>query len=328
MEMAIPSIGSVDADLAITMAAELPEETRPYVQGELAVTLARSSPEKAMRLVREHSLDEYYTWIGDDYGYGQRAIWNAVHDHPGVTLKAALELEREGRISYSRSGDRFFVPEIIESLPRRTGDWLPGLLANGDHDEYTSYYLRDLLTGCPWPGGEDGASAISPISDSVMQAEAAEAWAYRWATVDREAARAWTETLPPAARARALCGLWQKGQPVGDLLQACEAAGTVPDALPAIASAAPEETASWVAAQTGAGPREIAMTARVWADTDPAAAAEWAAALPDPDLSIRIVAAVVAEWRDTSPDAAAQWLHGSTLDDATRARVVELTGLP
>ncbi len=189
-------------------------------------------------------------------------------------------------------------------------------------------FLTDILMHCPWAGGTADTQLIAAIQEPSLSGTAAEAWAARWAMTEPEAARSWAETLPSAARARALAGLWRTGASPAPVLSACAEAGTTPDirTLAVMSQEAPEITLPWIASQPGSDAWHIAGAARGWAATDPAAAASWAAQLPDPEQRVRVVTGVMQEWAGHAPQAAMEWLAGSPLDEEARTFVSDLTG--
>ena len=208
-------------------------------------------------------------------------------------------------------------------------EWVPASVSAVGAGESGAEFLTALFSDSPWQNGAAGALAIAAIQQPELQAAAAGAWAVRWGHVEADAAQAWAETLPPAARARALTGLWREDTPPDAILAVCAAAGTIPDAktLALMSDRAPEVTAAWIAAQPAADAWHLATAARTWAGTDPAAAASWATQLPDPELRVRIVTAAMRPWLNREPEAAENWLAVSPLDDDDRAFVQDLTGL-
>ncbi len=68
--------------------------------------------------------------------------------------------------------------------------------------------------------------------------------------------------------------------------------------------------ATRILAQVGGGadPKAFAAVARIWARTDPHAAADWAIAQPSGPVQNSALASVVSTWGFNEPEATAEWL--------------------
>jgi hypothetical protein len=265
-----------------------------------------------------------YDWTGDDYNAAEDVLQLTIRQSPAETLATAFQLNRERR----DMGHSHYPANLAANLPFRIEDWLPAAVSAAGESDSDVEFLTEIAAHCPWQGGASGGQAIAAIGNPALQAAVAEAWALRWAQEEPEAARRWAETLPDAARAAALCGQWKENASPDEALAACAAVGTIPDVktLAVMGAAAPEATVPWIAAQPSAQPWHMASAARGWASVDPAAAGAWAATLPEPEVRVRIVTAVMKDWLDHSPEAAVDWLAASPLDHDDRAFICDLTG--
>lgn len=310
---------------AIALVAVTQDTDRFHNRGTLAKHLARSHPELALDLLDQYPLDQQFDWVSDDDSSAFDVMTMTIRRDTAGTLMALANFASEGRFT----GNSYFTSSLAEQLPRRMEDWVPAAVSAAGPGESGAEFLAAMCSDCPWNNGAAGVPAIAAIQNTELQAAAAGAWATRWAAVEFDAARAWAETLPPAARARALTGLWREDTPPDAALASCAAAGTIPDAntLAVMSDSAPEVTAAWIAAQPDANAWHMGTVARTWAGTDPAAAASWAAQLPDAELRVRIVTAVMEAWLSREPEAAVNWLATSPLDDEDRTFVQDLTGL-
>ena len=243
------------------------------------------------------------------------------------TLTALARLSAEGRTDTRRSSS--LAEQISESLPRRMG----GMGARGSQcrrrGESGAEFLAAMFSDSPWQNGAAGVPAIAAIQNPELQAAAAGAWATRWAVVEPDAARAWAEKLPPAARARALTGLWREDTPP----DACRPAGAAAGTIPGCEIAGPHERQ-----RAGSDRRVDCLTTcgGCMAPGQCRAHLGWhrsrrrgvvGGQLPEAELRVRIVSAVIQPWLNREPEAALNWLAASPLDDEDRTFVSDLTGL-
>ncbi len=310
---------------AIALVEATQDDDRFRNRGNLAKHLARSHPDLALSFIERYPLDRQFDVIIDDDSSAFDVMGLTIRRDTASTLTALAKFTAEGR-GHAEPG---FAARIAEGLPRHMADWVPAAVSAAGDGASGAEFVAAMFSDCPWKDGGAAVPAIAAIQQPGLQAAAAGVWAARWAAVEPDAARAWAESLPPAARARALCSLWHEGTPPNATLAACTAAGTIPDAnsLALMSEGAPEATASWIAAQPAASAWHMANVARSWAGADPAAAASWAAQLPDPELRVRIVTAVMQPWLNREPEAAVDWLEASPLDNDDRTFVCDLTGL-
>jgi len=312
---------------AIALVELTQDDDRFHNRGTLAKHLARNHPDLTLELLEKYPLEGQFDWIGDDDSSSYDVMSMTIRRDTAGTLVALAKLIAEGRTDTRRSSG--LAEQIAASLPRRMEEWVPAAVSAAGAGESGAEFIAAMFSDCPWQNGAAGVPVIAAIQEPELQAAAAGAWAVRWGYVEYDAARSWAETLPPAARARALSGLWRETTPPDAALAACAAAGTIPDAgtLAVMSERAPEVTAAWIAAQPAAGAWHIANVARTWAGTDPSAAAAWAAQLPDAELRVRMVTAVMQPWLNREPEAALNWLAASPLDAEDRTFVQDLTGL-
>ena len=148
----------------------------------------------------------------------------------------------------------------------------------------------------------DPAAAIAwikslPDGPARMQAEIQSA--YQWATVDPEAAAAYSQERNHPRLQEIIASKWSESDPAA--------------AMKWLASLPPER----------ANATATARAAAIWAQSDPTAAAAFAGKISDPGLREMAGTAVVSNWAMTDPAAAGQWL--ATLADAPgRDRTVDV----
>lgn len=257
------------------------------------------------------------------------------HAAEEMALQNPAEAIREGMRIPGTDNREAFISSVFRTWAEKDGvsaaTWAEANLSGEDLGDALYYVADGWAESDPQGAGE----WFQKNTDGVMLDDAVWEILESWGRKDPQAAYGWSKALDPYVKQTAMEGLgegWGAVDPVGardaGLAMLANGENYAYDFLVSVAGqwggSNPRAAADWGASLPNERLRQgiLDEVTQTWALTDPEAAAVWAEGLTDPGTQRFAREGIAAGWSDHDPAGAVDWALGLTGDDGQRDEIV------